>query len=482
MAVYGQIARTLREIPLRIARHVTCSASSVAETRPFDDAKQTTVFRKAGIVSPAKLADAILATFLTREATSATLRTRESDHVLELRRGNAVVTTRALDDDRAVAIAVRFATALGLDLLAAGPTGNVATSRVTDGRHTSEVLTSIAATGRGFEVDWRVLSIDGHEPVAVQAHSLRRCTSCGSWASAHEIVCRADRGLLESVQDDARTGGTVGAWLVGELLGEGGMGSVFAAQHALIGRNAAIKVLRRSLGTSGAMVDRFIAEARAASRLRHPSIVAIDDFGVLADGRPYLVMELLRGESLHERMERSLPASAALRIVHAVATALVAAHGQGVVHHDLKPSNVMLVRGSTDAAPRIKLVDFGAASVRQGSVFTTTGEHLYGTPHYMSPERIRGDVGDERSDLYSLGIVLYETLAGRPPFDLLSSDEVFAAQLDAEPPPLERPVPEAVRCILARALEKDPAARYGSAGDMLEDLERAIEACDQERM
>jgi hypothetical protein len=453
----------------------------------IEDDEPTLVIRRPLVASPKNLGDAVLAMFTTREATSATLRTREDDHVLELRRGEQVIASHAIDDDRAVAMAVRFATALGLDLVApargaADSSGNVATMSVSDGTHSAEVLTSIGATARGFHVDWRVLTVDGHESMAVLAHSLRRCTSCGSWASAHEIVCRDDGGHLEMVHDDARPGGTVGAWLVGRLLGEGGMGTVFAAHHALIGRSAAIKVLRRSVGTSGSMLERFLAEARAASRLRHPSIVAIDDFGVLPDGRPYLVMEHLRGESLHQRMDRELAPEAGLRIVRAVASALVAAHGQGVVHHDLKPSNIMMMEGSTDAEPRVKLVDFGAASVRHESGFTTTGGTLYGTPHYMCPERICGQVGDERSDLYSLGIVLYEILAGRQPFEHLSSSEVFAAHLDAEPPPLERPVPEVVGRVLSRALEKDPARRYRNAREMIEHLDRAIDAYSQTRM
>jgi serine/threonine-protein kinase len=423
--------------------------------------------------TPTQIADAVLSAFAGREATSGVLRATPSGHVLELHRGSGLAASFAVDDDRAAAVAARLAVAACLDPTPEPGAPNSSVMRVATASHEVEVRVAIATTEPGLRVELDVLTVDRRGLTFPSAHALRRCAHCGAWASANESSCRRDGSPLDVVNDDPRPGGTVGAWIVGRPLGVGGMGEVFSARHALIGRAAAIKIGRRSFSEE-ILVERFLVEARAVSRLRHPSIVATDDFGVLADGRPYLVMELLSGISLAERLARSpaLTVLEALHIAHEIADALATAHEAGVVHHDLKPSNIMLLEDEEEL-PRLKLVDFGAANIGEKS----RDEAIYGTLQYMSPERIYGEAGDGRSDVYSLGVVLYEALSGAPPFDHASGSEIIHAQLHDAPPAFEasRPLPKAVSRLLERALAKPAEGRYQSAREMADELRRTIE-------
>ena len=423
-------------------------------------------------LSPTAITDAVLAALASGSATSASLSHDPSGHAIELRRVDGSLDVLEIDDDVAAAIAVRLASATALNALAEHGPSNVARLAITDGEHHADVLVSMYATTRGFSVDLRALTVDGREPTIVRSAVLRRCVDCGVHAPAHELVCPNDGGRLEPATENAHVGGTIGPWLVRSILGEGGMGVVFAAEHALLGRKAAIKVVRHSLGQSRGVHERFLAEARAASRLRHPRVVDVYDYGVLGDGRPYFVMELLEGESLASLLwrEKCLAPERALRIARAIAEALASAHRSEIVHHDLKPSNVMIAPDGS-----IKLVDFGAAAI--GASIARPGV-LYGTPSYTSPERARGDAGDSRSDLYSLGIVLYELLAGFAPFVFDSAEDTFLAQIADPPPPLTVDSPSVLR-IVDRLLAKSPAERYQRADELIADIDRALQALER---
>jgi eukaryotic-like serine/threonine-protein kinase len=251
-----------------------------------------------------------------------------------------------------------------------------------------------------------------------------------------------------------------GRYRVGALLAAGGMGEVWAARDLLLDRPVAVKVLGGALAGDGRAAERLRREARAAGRLDHPNIARVLDLGE-QDGRPYLVMELLEGESLAARIDRAgpmAPAEAA-RVVAAVADALQAAHAAGVVHRDVKPGNVFLT-----SAGEVKVLDFGIAAAA-GETDLTTGD-LLGTAAYLAPERALGRPATPAADLYSLGVVLYELLAGRRPFQGGSDVELAMAQVNARPAPLALvapATPPALAAACEHALAKDPAARPPSA-------------------
>ena len=265
------------------------------------------------------------------------------------------------------------------------------------------------------------------------------------------------------------------------LLGEGGMGSVYVAEHPILGRRVAVKVLKREFAEDKMLVARFMNEARAASAIRQPHIVEILDVGTLPDGVPYLMMELLEGESLSGRLYREKPLQMedALAIATQAATALSAAHAKQIVHRDLKPDNLFLV---PDAAfprgQRVVVLDFGIAKLRgelsSGSVKTHSGS-VMGTPPYMSPEQCRGlnDEIDERTDIYALGIILYEMLTGAPPFVSEGFGDLLVMHLMKPPLPmrsLDPAIPPHVDAAVLRALEKPREARFAS----MEELKTAL--------
>jgi eukaryotic-like serine/threonine-protein kinase len=251
-----------------------------------------------------------------------------------------------------------------------------------------------------------------------------------------------------------------GRYRLEALLATGGMGEVWAARDLLLGRAVAVKVLGGALAGDGRAAERLRREARAAARLEHPGIARVLDLGE-HDGRPYLVMELLEGESLDARIGRAgpmAPAEAA-RIVAAVADALEAAHQAGVVHRDVKPGNVFLT-----TAGEVKVLDFGIASAA-GEAALTTGD-LIGTAAYLAPERALGHRATPAADVYALGVVLYELLAGRRPFEAGSDIELAMAHVNAHPPPLGLVAPATPSSMVAaceQAMAKDPASRPQSA-------------------
>ncbi len=259
------------------------------------------------------------------------------------------------------------------------------------------------------------------------------------------------------------------------LLGEGGMGAVYLAEHPAIGRRVAVKVLHKNYIRDENLLTRFLNEARAANAIRHPNIIEILDSGTIADGTPFLVMELLEGESLGTRIRRvgALPIQTAVEFCYQTASALGAAHKKGIVHRDLKPDNLFVVPDPHDPErERIKVLDFGIAKLQQSandSVKTRTGT-LMGTPIYMSPEQCRGTkTVDHRSDIYSLGIIFFEMLCGQPPFVSEGFGELVNMHLNVAPqaPSSQNPdVSPTIDAIVLKMLSKNPDERFADMGEL----------------
>ncbi len=276
---------------------------------------------------------------------------------------------------------------------------------------------------------------------------------------------------------------TVGPALIGRtiahrykihgLLGEGGMGAVYEAEHLSIGRRVALKRLHPELAVDAHAVHRFQREARAAGSTGHENIVDILDLGFAEDGAPYLVMELLEGESLADRLRRQtkLSPERAAVIAGQVLAALEAVHGQGVIHRDLKPDNVFLTRRS-GRRDFVKVLDFGVSKVAttpEATKLTRTGM-MVGTPHYMSPEQARGmrDL-DHRVDLYAVGVILYECLSGQLPFRGTNYHALLQAILTGDAPPLQAlvpTIPQPLAAVVHRALGRDRDERFADARTM----------------
>ena len=261
------------------------------------------------------------------------------------------------------------------------------------------------------------------------------------------------------------------------LLGEGGMGTVYLALHPIMGRKAAIKVLKPELARDESLVMRFFNEARAANAIRHPNIIDIIDVGLLPeDNVPYMLMEFLEGESLATRLERNrmMDVSTAVEIASQTASALAAAHSKGIVHRDLKPDNLFLVPDEMVAnGERVKVLDFGIAKLRddmRGSSMKTRTGAIMGTAAYMSPEQCQGLIEklDHRTDVYALGIILYEMLCGGPPFVSEGFGDIIIMHVmrEAEPPQQRNPaIPNEVSAAILRALAKKPEDRFQSMID-----------------
>jgi serine/threonine-protein kinase len=283
--------------------------------------------------------------------------------------------------------------------------------------------------------------------------------------------------------------GTVlaGRYEVLRRIGEGGMGAVYEARHALIGKRVAVKVLLEKFHAKSDFVARLLQEARLASSIGHENIVDVTDFGTTDDGRSFVVMEFLDGESLAdlERREAPLPIERSLRIARQAASALGAAHAKGIFHRDVKPENLYLVRrGDADF---VKVVDFGISkAVKPGGDegaesyrLTHTGL-LLGTPLYMSPEQARGEEDlDHRVDIWALGVLLYECLTGEVPFRANNYLQIISQVLTHEPqsPARLRPelgIPDAVDAVVMRAMDKDRTRRYQSMSELERDLERLL--------
>jgi serine/threonine-protein kinase len=269
-------------------------------------------------------------------------------------------------------------------------------------------------------------------------------------------------------------GDTVGCYRVVAALASGGMGQLWAAEHTLLGRRVAIKLIKPELSDRSDMVDRFFDEARAAARIEDPGIAQVFDYG-RHEGSAYIVMEHLSGEVLSARLARigTLPVVVACRLAVHVAMTMAVAHGGGIVHRDLKPDNLFLVQDpAVTGGERLKILDFGIAKlvVDQGTESHTQTGALLGTPTYMSPEQCRNAGGvDHRTDVYALGCVLFHLLCGRPPFVGTSPGDLIAAHVADQPLPassLVASIPPALDVIIARCLAKSAEDRFGSMTEL----------------
>jgi serine/threonine-protein kinase len=311
---------------------------------------------------------------------------------------------------------------------------------------------------------------------------VRQCPKCGSEYADSISFCpndgtatrpregsggRADRDSFIGVVIDGR-------YRIDARVGEGGMGVVYRATHLVLKKLFAIKVMRGDQAHDPAIVQRFLQEARASSAIGHPNIVNISDFGTTGDGAVYFAMEFLQGQTLAQAMDAGpLERGRALDIFAQIASALEAAHEAGIVHRDLKPENIFLKR-EPDNHDFVKVLDFGIAKVKNLSAKLTRTGMVFGTPHYMSPEQAAGQPVDHRSDIYSLGVIMYQVFTGQLPFDGDSFMDVMTKHMYEPVPPPNRPgleLPPALEAIVLRALQKKPEQRQQTMRELRDELQ-----------
>ena len=322
--------------------------------------------------------------------------------------------------------------------------------------------------------------------------SARYCNSCGAALSSpdqREVETAAMTSEVtaegKQLKSDPLIGISIdGRYRIDSLIGKGGMGAVYRSTRLLIGDEVAIKILHTGQVVDPHAAERFRREAQAAARLKHPNAVNIYDFGVSSDGLQYLVMDLVEGRSLREvtREEGPLNPSLVSEITSQVCAALDEAHRQHIVHRDIKPDNIIL--NSTPTGLRVKVLDFGIAKLRDdtASHLTQTGSVL-GTPHYMSPEQCLGEELDSRADIYSMGVVMYEMLCGRVPFNSPISTAVVVQHVN-QPPPSLRTINPTIRAevetVVFHALEKRREGRPASAGALSQELSQVVRGMSAE--
>ncbi len=321
---------------------------------------------------------------------------------------------------------------------------------------------------------------------------MRICPQCRTaYPNRGIATCSRDGTRLVDAQDfaeaqaDPLIGATVGGrYRILERIGVGGMGTVYRATQAGLERHVALKILKKELTWDKDTVTRFHREARAMSLLTHPNTVRVFDFGETKDGMLFFAMELLEGELLTTRLERegALDVRDAVRFAQQILRSLAEAHSKGIIHRDLKPDNIYLARVEGHPEPVVKVLDFGIAKVIQGDrmidQLETQAGTVFGTPRYMSPEQAQGKKLDPRSDLYSVGILLYQLLTGHAPFVDDDAVVVMAKHIRERPdPPREaapdRPIPLSLDRVVMRAVEKDPVRRFKTA----ERFALKLEAC-----
>ena len=307
----------------------------------------------------------------------------------------------------------------------------------------------------------------------------RTCPKCAAVYGAEVIFCRNDGTILDD------SAGTLTGQIIAERyriisrIGEGGMGKVYLAEHIHMKRRCAIKFLHADLAGNEGALKRFYREAENASRIDHPNVVTVYDFGEAENGGIYLAMEYVEGESLQKKIERgdALPRDLVASIVRQTASALKSAHAMGIAHRDLKPDNIMLV--ARDGETRVKVVDCGIAKARGAAQKVTVTGAIVGTPDYMSPEQLlAGDV-DGRTDQYALALVAVKMLTGKLPFAATTSVESITSRLTTEPMPLRSlradvAWPQLLQDVIARALAAEPADRYPTVVEFSRAFDRAI--------
>jgi serine/threonine protein kinase len=278
-----------------------------------------------------------------------------------------------------------------------------------------------------------------------------------------------------------RTGDTIDHYRLGKMLGEGGMGTVYRVEHTVLGRQYALKVLRpKVVERETTAAQRFVREARAAARVRHPHIVDVFDFGHFPDGRPYFVMELCEGESLIDLVRRGpLLPTQVIAVARQIATALAAVHDHGVIHADVTPSNVLV----TASNPlHVKLVDFGLAAIAGEVFYEEETDFVLGTPQYISPEQLHGMPATDRSDQYGLGCVLHELITGMPPYRHDNVRELCMMHIQAPiPVPVSPhgPLPGQLADVVRTCMQKSPQQRFPGMRAMLAALDEVERVNDR---
>src|SRR5262245_46710724 len=323
---------------------------------------------------------------------------------------------------------------------------------------------------------------------------MKYCSLCNDKFDDSISFCPKDGEVLE--EDSASLVGKVldGQYQIEALLGKGGMGAVYRARHILLGDRVAIKVLPPEMRSNSEWLRRFQREGQAARRFRHPNAVTVYDLRTSADGTIYLVMEYVEGSTLDAELTRHgrFSPGEAVTLLTPIMSVLNAAHAMGVVHRDLKPENIMIGKLTTGGEPVVKLLDLGIAKLREvagaertGNTNLTIAGQMLGTPYYMSPEQW-GELPDDgnaeidgRADIYSLGVVIYEIIAGTRPFKGFTLAELRREHIQVTPPSLREVVPGVsggFSSAVARAVAKDRSQRQATAGDLEQELISALSA------
>src|SRR5215831_2912124 len=320
---------------------------------------------------------------------------------------------------------------------------------------------------------------------------MKYCSLCNEKYDDSVSFCPTDGEVLEEDSGSLVGKALDGQYQIEAMLGKGGMGAVYRARHILLGDRVAIKVLPPEMRSNTEWLRRFQREGQAARRFRHPNAVTVYDLRTSADGTIYLVMEYVEGNTLDVELKKrgKFTPAEAVTVLTPVMSVLNAAHAMGVVHRDLKPENIMIGKPSTGGEPVVKLLDLGIAKLREvagseptGSTNLTVAGQMLGTPYYMSPEQwgeLPHDGNSEidgRADIYSLGVVIYELIAGKRPFDGLTLPELRRQHISVTPAPLRdvAGVPESFSLAVARAMAKDRSERQSTAGELEKELVAAL--------
>ena len=392
-------------------------------------------------IDPKRLADLVLAAAVRSQAETVYLEpTSDEVYTFSFERNKQVITTVTVDALLGAASIARLAYIANLDLASASPSS--ALTKVRSGDRDADVIITIRPSG-------------------------------GLRAELVVVPQRGTRARTASPVAIGAIGDVVGNYRIVEPLGEGGMGTVYRVDHVALGRAYALKVLRsRVFEKDPTAGQRFLREARAAARVRHPNIGDVFDFGHLTDGRPYFVMELLEGESLGDRVARgALEPADVVTIARQMASALATVHDHGVVHADITPSNALII--STEPL-HVKLIDFGLAAIAGEGIPEQEGDFVLGTPSYISPEQLRGLPATDRSDQYGLGAVLFELVAGHPPYIHEELRELCMMHIQAPIPVVESPhgpLPPKLADVITTCLQKSPQQRFPGMRAMLAALE-----------
>src|SRR3569623_355475 len=399
---------------------------------------------------PRRLADVVLASAVRASAAAVYIEPapdNEDAYVLTFERGSQVLSTINVEALTGAATIARLAFIAELDLAASAAQSSGVLGK--SGDRDADVVVTVRP-GDGLRADLVVLA----KQRAVKQEA------------------KSSVGLV---------GDVVGNYRIIEPLGEGGMGTVFRVEHVVLGRPYALKVLRsRVVEKDATAAQRFLREARAASRVRHPNIVDFFDFGYLADGRPYFVMELCEGESLTDRVARgALDPGEVVSIARQMATALAAVHDRGVIHADVTPSNALVVANDP---VHVKLVDFGLAAIAGEGMSDDDSDFVLGTPAYISPEQLRGLPATDRSDQYGLGCVLFELLSGSPPYMHEDIRQLCMMHVQSPIPVVESPygpLPPKLADVISTCLQKSPQARFPGMRAMLAALDEVERVTDR---